>query len=78
MDKAIIYIHGKGGSSKDTSHYITIFKDCDVIGFDYMSNNPWEAKKKFPEVLDKIYHKYKSVEIIVSSLGAFCNELVSR
>lgn len=43
MDKAIIYIHGKGGSSKDTSHYITIFKDCDVIGFDYMSNNPWEA-----------------------------------
>lgn len=43
MDKAIIYIHGKGGSSKEAKHYITIFKDCDVIGFDYMSNNPWEA-----------------------------------
>ena len=71
MDKAIIYIHGKGGSSKDATHYITIFKDCDVIGFDYMSKNPWEAKKEFPEFFDKIYHKYKSVEIIASSIGAF-------
>ena len=71
MDKAIIYIHGKGGSSKDATHYITIFKDCDVIGSDYMSKNPWEAKKEFPEFFDKIYHKYKSVEIIASSIGAF-------
>ena len=35
MHKAVIYIHGKGGTSSESEHYKALFKDADVIGFDY-------------------------------------------
>ena len=47
MHKAVIYIHGKGGTSSESEHYKALFKDADVIGFDYQSQTPWEAKVEF-------------------------------
>ena len=35
MDKAVIYIHGKGGDAEEALHYKSLFSDCDVIGLDY-------------------------------------------
>ena len=35
MDKAVIYIHGKGGNAEEAIHYKPLFSDCDVIGLDY-------------------------------------------
>ena len=49
MDKAILYIHGKGGSPKEASYYKPLFREYDVIGFDYKSQSPQEAEKEFPE-----------------------------
>ena len=37
MKKLVVYIHGKGGNAGEAEHYKPIFKDCDVIGFDYFS-----------------------------------------
>ena len=48
MDKAIIYIHGKGGNAEEAIHYKSLFSDCDVIGLDYTAQFPWEAKEEFP------------------------------
>ena len=28
-EKAIIYIHGKGGNAGEAAHYIPLFSDCD-------------------------------------------------
>ena len=36
MDKAVIYIHGKGGDAEEALHYKSLFSDCDVIGLDYV------------------------------------------
>ena len=41
MDKAVIYIHGKGGNAEEAIHYKPLFSNCDVIGLDYT------AKKNF-------------------------------
>lgn len=35
MKKSVIYIHGKGGNAEEAEHYKPLFKDYDVIGFDY-------------------------------------------
>ena len=35
MDKAILYIHGKGGNPKEAEYYKALFEEYDVIGFDY-------------------------------------------
>lgn len=71
MNKVVIYIHGKGGSIKEAEHYKSLFKDSDVIGFDYKAESPWEAKEEFPKLFNSICRNYKSVDIIANSIGAF-------
>ena len=34
VDKAVIYIHGKGGNAEEAIHYKPHFSNCDVIGLD--------------------------------------------
>lgn len=48
----IIYIHGKGGSAKEAKHFKPLFVQHDVIGFEYKSQNPWEAKIEFSSFYD--------------------------
>ena len=71
MDKAVIYIHGKGGNAEEAIHYKPLFSDCDVIGLDYTAQFPWEAKEEFPLLFNSIYRNYKTVEVIANSIGAY-------
>lgn len=57
MDKAIIYIHGKGGNAEEAIHYKSLFSDCDVIGLDYTAQFPWEAKEEFSLFFNSICRK---------------------
>lgn len=80
MHKAVIYIHGKGGTSSESEHYKALFKDADVIGFDYQSQTPWEAKVEFLDFFNAVSAKYQSVYIVANSIGAFftMNALADR
>ena len=71
MNKAVIYIHGKGGNAAEAEHYKPLFPDCDVIGFDYESDKPWEAKDEFTDYFDTLSRKYDGVSVIANSIGAF-------
>ncbi len=71
MKKAVIYIHGKGGNASEAEHYKPLFKNDDVIGFNYQSCTPWEAKTEFPQFMDSIFQKYESVILIANSIGAY-------
>ena len=52
MKNLVIYIHGKGGNADEALHYKRLFPNCDVTGFDYKSNTPWDAKKEFANKAD--------------------------
>lgn len=72
MNKTVvIYIHGKGGNAEEAEHYKPFFKNSEVIGFDYKSQNPWEAKEEFPRFFDSVSKKYRITEIIAVSIGAY-------
>ena len=71
MSRLVIYIHGKGGNAKEAEHYKPLFTKNDVIGFDYRSQNPWEAKGEFSDFYDKVTKEYDSVIVIANSIGAF-------
>lgn len=71
MGKAIIYIHGKSGNTEESTHYRPLFHDCDIIGFDYKSETPWEAKDEFTAFINKVCRNYDTVFIIANSIGAF-------
>ena len=71
MSHLIIYVHGKGGSAEEAKHYQSLFPESDVIGFDYQSQNPWEAKSEFPGFFDLHSKGYDAVTLIANSIGAF-------
>lgn len=71
MKQLVIYVHGKGGNADEAEHYKSLFPESDVIGFDYKSQNPWEAKKEFTAFFDSVSKKYDSVFLIANSIGAF-------
>ena len=71
MKHLVIYIHGKGGNAEEANHYRPLFAKSDVIGFDYISQNPWDAKNEFSNFFDSCSKTYDEVILIANSIGAF-------
>lgn len=72
MEK-VIYIHGKGGSYKESSMLNGIF-DCEVIGLDYNEYIPWLVKEKFINEFNKIA-KDDDIILVANSIGAYFSML---
>ena len=72
MKNAVIYVHGKDGSANEANHYKQFFnEDYEVIGFDYKSKFPWQAKEEFQKYFDFIIPKYNEILLIGNSTGAY-------
>lgn len=71
MKKAVVYIHGKGGNAGEAERYRPLFPECDVIGFDYRSDTPWEAKKEFSSYFEEIGRTYEKIILVANSIGAY-------
>lgn len=72
-DKAqiVVYVHGKGGSAEEAKHYIPLFPDCSVIGFDYHAQTPWDAKEEFPRFFAAQRKRCDRLTLVANSIGAF-------
>lgn len=68
---AILYIHGRSGSAAEAEHYRPLFPDAEVIGFDYQSQTPWEAREEFPAFYDEAAAGRRSVSVVANSIGAY-------
>ena len=71
MMEILIYVHGKGGSAEEVDHYKPLFPNCEVIGFDYRSQTPWEAKEEFPVFFAQQRQRCDRLTLIAGSIGAF-------
>ena len=71
MKDSIVYVHGKGGSAQEAEHYKALFPHDEVIGFDYRSQTPWEAKKEFFAFFAEKREQCKHLTLIANSIGAF-------
>ena len=72
MKNAVIYVHGKGGNAEEANHYKQFFDDnFEIIGFDYKSLNPWDAKIEFINYFNTIISKYNKIYLIANSIGAY-------
>ena len=80
----LIYIHGQYGSPDEAEHYRPLFPGCEVIGFDYKAQTPWEAEREFAEYFNGLGFtnggissdepkgkSIRSIGIIANSIGAF-------
>lgn len=71
MKQTVVYIHGKGGSIQEADHYRSIFEGYDVIGFDYQSDNPWDAKNEFNTYMNDLCKEKGKIILIANSIGAY-------
>lgn len=71
MKRTVIYVHGKGGSAEEAEHYQPLFAESEVVGFDYKSQNPWEAKDEFARFFDMQSKGDEPVVLVANSIGAF-------
>ena len=71
MKHPVVYVHGKGGSADEAEHYRPLFAGCEVVGFDYRAQTPWEAREEFPRFFDALRTECGSLTLIANSIGAF-------
>ena len=71
MKNLIIYVHGKGGSAGEAEYYKSPFPKDEVIGFDYRSQTPWEAKKEFSAFFAVQRSQREHLTLVANSIGAF-------
>ncbi len=71
MKNTVVYVHGKGGSAAEAEHYKALFPDSEVVGFDYQSQTPWEAREEFPRFFSEQRKRCDSLTLIANSIGAF-------
>ena len=71
MEEIKIYVHGKGGSAGEAEHYRALFPNSAVIGFDYRSQTPWDAKDEFPAFFAAQRKRCGRLILIANSIGAF-------
>jgi len=71
MKNLVVYVHGKGGSAQEAEHYKSLFPKDEVIGFDYHSQTPWEAKKEFLAFFTEQKKRYDQLTLVANSIGAY-------
>ena len=71
MKHRVVYVHGRGGSAAEADHYVPLFPECEVVGFDYHSQTPWEARDEFPRFFEPLRSSCDSLTLIANSIGAF-------
>ena len=71
MKHLVVYVHGKGGSAVEAEHYRPLFRRCEVVGFDYRAQTPWEARAEFPRFFETQRAACDSLTLIANSIGAF-------
>lgn len=70
-DTLIFYVHGKDGTATEAAHYKPLFPNCDVVGFDYKAEAPWEARSEFSSAWKEFSAKYNRMVLIANSIGAY-------
>ena len=71
MKDLIVYVHGKGGSAGEAGHYKMLFPNHEVIGLDYRSQTPWEAREEFPAFFAAQRGRCAHLTLVASSIGAY-------
>lgn len=71
LRKALLYIHGKGGSSKETEQIKPFCDGYDVYGIDLAAFTPWGTESQIRNAFDALKKEYDSVSVVGNSIGAY-------
>ncbi|MGN1053424.1 MAG: alpha/beta hydrolase [Candidatus Scatosoma sp.] len=80
MNKAVLYLHGKGGNAREADRFKSVLAGYDVFGLDYKGGTPWETEDEIVAAYASLAEKYGGVALIANSIGAYfsMNALADR
>ncbi len=73
--KAIIYVHGKGGSHLEAKQYEKNCIGFDIIGVDYSDYQPQIVKEQIETEYERLSKIYDDIYLIANSIGAYFSML---
>ena len=71
MKRAILYVHGKGGSAGEADRFRAVCPSFDVLGVDYRGELPWEAAPQIAAAYDEARRQYEHIIVLANSIGAY-------
>ena len=71
MKRAILYVHGKGGSAGEADRFRAVCPGFDVLGVDYRGELPWEATPQIAAAYDEARRQYDHIVLLANSIGAY-------
>lgn len=75
LKKAIIYVHGKGGSALEAENFKKNCPGFDMIGIDYQEYLPWIVREKIQIKYDEIKFNYGQIDLVANSIGVYFSML---
>jgi hypothetical protein len=75
LKKAIIYVHGKGGSALEAERFKKNCPGFKMIGVDYREYLPWIVEKQVRETYEKLTSKYDQIFLLANSIGVYFSML---
>lgn len=69
--KALLYIHGKGGSAAEAERFAQNGLGFEAIGVDDLESLPWLVEKPLRAAYEEARQKYSHVFVLANSIGAY-------
>lgn len=74
-EKALLYVHGKGGNAAEADQIKDFCVGYDVFGVDYDDYFPWNARISVKNDFDRLKQSYSKVAVAANSIGAYFSML---
>ena len=71
MNKALLYIHGKGGNAQEVEQYKPYFIDYDCYGLDFDIFTPFETRKIILNEFERLHKNHEKISVLANSIGAY-------
>lgn len=71
MRRAILYVHGKGGSPDEAARFGQLFPSRVVMGLNYRSDTPWETREEIRVAVGALARECDRISLIANSIGAY-------
>lgn len=71
MEKAILYLHGQGGSAAEAARFQPVCPGYAVLGVDYALDSPWRVTPVLRAAYAQAAEAYGSLTLLANSIGAF-------
>ncbi len=75
MNKALLYIPGKGGSSQEVEQYKPFFMNYFCCGVDFDYSMPEKAKDIILNAFNDLSERYEKISVLANSIGAYFSML---